>query len=328
MTTGHGSARGGLDHPALFYRGASELVAYLVPFIEEGLVAGEPVLAALPPASLAALRSHLGSDDIPGLRLADMSVAGRNPGRILPMVLHAFVQEAGERRARIIGEPIWPDRTDMEYPACFEHEMLINLALAERDVTVLCPYDLDRLQPRRAADAELTHPTLVDASGVVRPSPRYPHARELDVLFERPLGKPPAGASSLAFDREGLRDVRALVADLGMAAGNLAMLQLAVSEVATNAIEHGGGSGVLRVWREPDHVVCEVESAERFGNALGGRLLASPSSIGGRGLLLVNQVCDLVRLHTGADGTLIRLWLPVAEADSDEPASTSPDHPV
>ncbi|MYS32107.1 sensor histidine kinase, partial [Streptomyces sp. SID7804] len=31
---------------------------------------------------------------------------------------------------------------------------------------------------------------------------------------------------------------------------------------------------------------------------------------GGRGLLLVNLIADLVRVHTGDDGTTIRCWFP------------------
>ncbi|MBB5869977.1 anti-sigma regulatory factor (Ser/Thr protein kinase) [Allocatelliglobosispora scoriae] len=311
--------RGTLDHPALFYRGRDALVASLIPFIKAGLAEGEPVLAALPPANLAALRLAMGPEEIPGLRFADMSVAGRNPGRILPLVLDAFVQEAGDRRARIIGEPIWADRTDLEYPACFEHEMLINLALTGQDVTVLCPYDLDSLQPDRIADAELTHPTLLDARGVVRRSARYPHDDEASLLFDQQLPKPPAVAISLAFDGDGLREVRRLITDLGIAADNLAMLQIAVSELSINAIEHGGGSGVLRVWREESYVVGEVESPRLLHNVLAGRLLADPHSLSGRGLLLLNGLCDLVRVQTGSDGTLIRFWLPVAGPDSVEP---------
>ena len=46
----------------------------------------------------------------------------------------AFVREHPGSRVRIVGEPIWAERTDEEYPACAEHEALINVALGESPV--------------------------------------------------------------------------------------------------------------------------------------------------------------------------------------------------
>jgi anti-sigma regulatory factor (Ser/Thr protein kinase) len=37
---------------------------------------------------------------------------------------------------------------------------------------------------------------------------------------------------------------------------------LAVGEIATNSIRHGGGSGVLRIWADDGHVVCEVRDGD------------------------------------------------------------------
>ena len=64
-----------------------------------------------------------------------MAEAGRNPGRILPAVLHAFADDHPRARVRIVGEPVWAGRTPVEYPACAQHEALINGSLAGRDVT-------------------------------------------------------------------------------------------------------------------------------------------------------------------------------------------------
>ncbi|OXM59002.1 MEDS domain-containing protein, partial [Amycolatopsis vastitatis] len=90
------------------------------------------------------------------VRLLDMTAAGRNPGRIIPGVLRAFADTHAEQAVRIIGEPIWPARTDDEYPACVQHEALINHAFTGRDVTILCPYDTQNLAPEVLADAEAT----------------------------------------------------------------------------------------------------------------------------------------------------------------------------
>jgi two-component sensor histidine kinase len=83
-----------------------------------------------------------------------------------------------------------------------------------------------------------------------------------------------------------------------------------VNELASNAIRHGGGAGVLRIWPEPPNwLACEVGSAGRIGNPLSGRMPVRISDDHGRGLLLVNLLADLVRMHTGPAGTTVRMYL-------------------
>ena len=60
----------------------------------------------------------------------------------------------------MIGEPVWPSRSEVEYPACVQHEALINRAFTGRDITVVCPYDVAQLDPDVIADARRTHPVL------------------------------------------------------------------------------------------------------------------------------------------------------------------------
>jgi len=159
-------------HPALFYRDTKEYLAGTVPFLLDGLAKGEPVAVAVPAGNLELLRAELG-DRVADVHCLDMEQAGRNPGRIIPRVLRAFADShSGADRVRIIGEPVWPGRSDAEYPACVQHEALINLAFAGRDVTILCPYDAGRLDDAVLADAHATHPVVVDG-GRERASTSY-----------------------------------------------------------------------------------------------------------------------------------------------------------
>ncbi|MFF8943316.1 anti-sigma factor RsbA family regulatory protein [Streptomyces sp. NPDC014864] len=154
---------GAFVHPALFYRSEREYLDGTVPFVRAGLESGEPVAVAVPGERLRLIEAELGADAA-GVRLLDMREAGRNPGRILPGVLHAFAdaQRPG-RRVRIIGEPVWAGRTPDEYPACAQHEALINLAFRGREATILCPYDAVRLDEPALADAHATHPVVIPA---------------------------------------------------------------------------------------------------------------------------------------------------------------------
>ncbi|MFJ8748798.1 MEDS domain-containing protein [Streptomyces sp. NPDC102441] len=68
----------------------------------------------------------------------------------------------------LLGEPAAaPDRTAAEYPACVQHEALINAVFRSRDVTIVCPYDAARLDAARLdaavlAEAYATYPLVVD----------------------------------------------------------------------------------------------------------------------------------------------------------------------
>lgn len=305
------SARIPLQHEALVYRTPDELLAATVPFVRAGLGAGEPVLVAVPPASMEPIRSALG-DAAGHVRFVDMAEAGRNPGRIIPAVLHAFVSQHAPRRVRIIGEPIWAGRTAAEYPACVQHEALVNLAFADAAAAILCPYDARRLTDAALADAERTHPVIV-AGDDRRSSTAYAAPQTVVAEFNWPLAEPAAPPATLIFDADDLPAVRRFVADhagrAGLAASRIADLEVAVNEVATNTVVHGGGPGTLRVWRERSGLVCEICDPGRLADPLAGRIPPDPDSEHGRGLLLVNYMCDLVRIHTDRMGTTVRMHM-------------------
>jgi len=212
---------------------------------------------------------------------------------------------------RIVGEPIWAGRTATEYPACVQHEALINAAFQGRPVTILCPYDTRRLAPQAVADAYATHPVVVDAgSGHEEESGRYDfeavHAR-----YNAPLPSAP-DVPAHAFVSDVLGEIRHFAADaaarFGLERPRLDDLALAVAELSTNSVVHGGGSGLLRVWAEDGHVVCEVRDRGHLTDLLAGRRPPSRDQHGGRGLLMVNLVADLVRVHTGPQGSTVRCW--------------------
>jgi anti-sigma regulatory factor (Ser/Thr protein kinase) len=295
-------------HPALFYQGPWEYLSETIPFIREGLARDEPVAVAVPRTRLELLREALG-DLGARVRLVDMNVAGRNPGRIIAEVLRAAVDAHPGRHVRVIGEPIWPERSDLEYPACVQHEALINLAFAGRSATILCPYDVANLDPALIADAAVTHPTLIQ-SGTSWPSPAY--APEGMVAEHNCALPEPAGATVIPFDAAHLRRARhssvAYAEQAGLAAERVDDVLLAVGEMAANSLRHGGGSGVLRLWTDAGHVVCEVADSGVIDDPLVGRRPAAPGQLNGRGLLMVNHLADLVRMHTTPEGTVVRAY--------------------
>ncbi|GAB2842604.1 anti-sigma factor RsbA family regulatory protein [Streptomyces deserti] len=298
-------------HPALFYRDQDEYLDGTVTFVRDGLKAGDPVAVAVPGENLRLIRDALG-EDAGAVRLLDMREAGRNPGRIIPGVLRAFADaQPSGRRVRIIGEPIWAGRSDTEYPACVQHEALINAAFQGREATILCPYDVRRLPEQVLADAYATHPTVIptgardeQGSGAYAPD-------DIVARYNQPLPLVP-DALTFPFDSDSLSQARHVAtgegARLGLAGVKLEDLAIVAAELTTNSVVHGGGSGTLRVWPEDGYVVCEVRDRGRLADPLVGRRPVPRDQRGGRGLLLVNLVADLVRIHTGDDGTTVRCW--------------------
>jgi anti-sigma regulatory factor (Ser/Thr protein kinase) len=240
-----------------------------------------------------------------------MAVAGRNPGRIIHRVLLAALDRRPDRRTHLVGEPIWPDRSDLEYPACAAHEALINQALPDRDARILCPYDTAGLTATVLADARRTHPVLVD-NGLARHSPEYdPEAAE---RFNRPLPEPPPEAATMSFRRtDELAPLRTFVTRRATAAGlvprRVDELVIAVNELATNTLEHTGNGGNVAVWTEPGVLVVQVRDTGHITDRLAGRTLPARLDERGRGLFLVNMICDLVRLRTTPAGTTLRLHM-------------------
>ncbi|MFF0849929.1 anti-sigma factor RsbA family regulatory protein [Streptomyces sp. NPDC003280] len=310
------AAPGPFENPALLYTDTEQYLGGVVPFVRGALAAGEPVAVAVPGEKLRLIRDALGAD-AGAVRCLDMREAGRNPGRIIPGVLHAFADgRPPGRRVRIVGESVWADRSAAEYPACAQHKALVNAAFRGREVTVLSPYDSARLSERALADAHANHPVVIPP-GATEPRPSETYDPEGVVArYNRPLPLPPVpgpAVLALAYGGGALSRARRLVAEhgrrLGLTGLRLEDLSLITSELTTNSVVHGGGTGALTMWAEDGHVLLEVRDRGRLTDPLAGRRPAVRGRGGGRGLLLVNLLADLVRTHTARSGTTIRAYL-------------------
>jgi anti-sigma regulatory factor (Ser/Thr protein kinase) len=297
-------------HQALLYRSDQEYLVGTLAFLREGLAAGEPVLAAAPWPRLAMIRDELGRE-ARRVRFIDMAMAGRNPGWIIPGILRMFADGYLHSGTRVwmLSEGTWPGRSAMEYPACIQHEALVNLAFAGRPATVLCPYDAARFSPAILADAATTHPWLVDAKGE-RLSRAYAPERILRT-YNLPMESPP-DTPTLDFHLGNVASARAFAGTLavrsGLPAGRVSDLELAIGELAANSIRYGGGRGTIGVWTSDGHIICEIRDGGHLTDPLAGRRPVDLTMDGGRGLLLANQLADLVRIHSTPRGTTVRLF--------------------
>jgi anti-sigma regulatory factor (Ser/Thr protein kinase) len=299
-----------LRHIALLYTDAAEYFSTLSAFVLAGVAAGENVMVAIPEPKAAQLHRLLPPADASSVTFADMAELGRNPARIMPAI-EAFLGQPAGRPARYVGEPIWPGRTGAEIGEATLHEALINSALRGSNVTVLCPYDVTDLPAQVVADARSTHPVLIE-DGRQTPSASYAGPGQLPAGCPRPLPLPPSDAASLSYDLD-LRPVRELVsiraAQAGIDADRVGDMVLAVNEVAANTLRHTGASGTVRVWLADHELICELQDEGRITDPLAGRRLPAQDRPGGKGLWMVNQVCDLVELRSTSAGTVVRLHM-------------------
>lgn len=290
-----------------------------LPFIREGLRADEPVMVVVPQEKIDWLIAELG-DDAGWVEFADMDVVGRNPARLIGL-WRSFTQVHSHARAlRGIGEPATATRDAEELDECRRHEALLNLAFDDdRDFWLLCPYDTTALPGATVDSARTTHPVVCE-HGKAGTSDAF--AKPAATLAG-PLARVPDHAATLEFGDGGLRAVRSFTERealaRGMAPSQVGDLVFAAGELAANSVRHGGGAGRASVWRDGESIVLEVRDSGVVADPLVGRLQPRVDQVAGRGMWLVNQLCDLVQVRSGARGTTVRVHLAAAARRAEAP---------
>lgn len=313
---GDASTGGGLlTHQALLYGSEEEFLAVTVPFIHEGLERDEPIQIATTDRNSDWLRAALGGD-AGRVTWRASSRCYRHPVRALAAMYRTTHRaHPNGRGLRIIREPWWTARTTPEAKAWIRHESLVNSALADAPVALMCTYDTTAIDHDVQTGVARTHPELVEC-GQPRPSPVYVDPAAFNTeCNSSPLPELPPPNLWLKFSRaEQLATLRDFVSShasqIGADTRSVAPFVQAVDEVATNAIEHGGGSGVLQLWTGHQTLLCEVSDAGAgLRDPLAGQLPRPPGQVGGCGLWLARQFSDLLELHSDPAGTTVRLHL-------------------
>jgi anti-sigma regulatory factor (Ser/Thr protein kinase) len=123
-------------------------------------------------------------------------------------------------------------------------------------------------------------------------------------------------ATELEFTIDHLGSLRSAVTTAAQSASlqaeRTADLVLAVNELATNSICHGGGHGTLRMWREEGALLCEVRDRGEIpeGALRHDAERPDPDAMSGRGLWLVDQLCDAVQIVSSPGaGSAVRVHM-------------------
>lgn len=338
-----------LQHVALRYRSVRDLVEAALPYLHEGLRAGEAVVVIAPPPRTALLTEHLGERLAAGVEFLDAVTWFQSP-----MVALANYYERTQRdwwprgRLRLLAEPLWAGRTPLEIWEWKRHEAILNVAFAGTPSTIMCAYDVMALPGHILADAARTHPEIVDpgeplhggsgfsldpagppapAPGALArpgdvnplltpfPSERFVDPRDFyDECNARPLAPPPVTAARRRFAAGELPGLRAFLEDeaeqYGLPHDKSLPFVLAVNEVATNVIRQGGGVGTVWLWAEDDELICDVGDPGRtLEDRFLGYLRPRPDDEGNDTMWAVRRLCHIVEIRSGAGGTVVRIHL-------------------
>ncbi|GGQ65921.1 sensor histidine kinase [Streptomyces asoensis] len=306
-----GPTKPGFRHELYPYRGDAQFLSGTLDYIHEALEGGEAVVVAVPEDKVSLLRGELA--DEPAVTFVDTTTPGPNPGRLVGAWV-AWMKEHGEgdRPVRGIGETAWREARSVAHLSELRyHEWLLNRAFARSSArSMLCPYDAADEDEEALRYLSRCHPLIRQDGHYVRnegylSAPDYP----FDVLLA-----PCDPFQELTYTHGDLAAIRSKVAqcasDAGVTEEQQRKLAVAVTEIATNSIRHGGGSGTLRTWTQEQEsaFVCEFRDAGYIPDPMAGRTRPTADQIGGRGLWLAHQLCDLVEIRSSQDkGTVIRL---------------------
>ena len=296
-----------LRHNALVYGTPDEYVARAVPFLREGLEAGEGAIVANTRPGLAAMREALGQDAV-HVTFVDVSSAYTRPARTLA-AYHEVYAEQLRRTAtlRAVADvQIGPDPGEWEM--WMGYEAILNRSFGHLPAWVWCTYNANGLPDPVLEGVWRTHPEVL-AGDALHASHRY---EDPEHLLRRIAAKPAplTGLRSIAFgqDIEQFRErlARELTAEKLTQERVLDGL-LAATEVANNAIEHGRGVEEVRVGRADGRIVCEiVDRGDGFDDPGAGYL--APRAGVGSGLWVARQLTWLIEFFRSPGGFTARIW--------------------
>ncbi|SDS73600.1 anti-sigma factor RsbA family regulatory protein [Actinopolymorpha singaporensis] len=310
MSVGEVDGFNGHFHEAGFYASDAEFRALIVPFVAEGIAAGEPVVIGYDKRKADLLRSWL-DDPSTVTFIADRSLYA-TPARAIATYRGMFERHvaAGAPRIRIAGDVPHPGNGG-RFEGWDRYEFAVNSVWEEFPVRSLCLYDARTVSEQVRNVVERAHPHVVTAAGVHGVNSRYEgHGTRSDL----PVTADPLEASTPAVELTNpsaaeARQTLEKIARRRVDDHTLEDLLLGISEAVANARLHGVPPTTVRIWATDSRVVVRVQDRGKGPvDPLAGLVPSANTTFGtGLGLWMTHLLDIDATLIPTADGFSLRL---------------------
>ncbi|GAA2760809.1 anti-sigma factor RsbA family regulatory protein [Actinopolymorpha rutila] len=310
MRAGAAKGSAGYFHEAGFYASDAEFRAMIVPFVEEGLIAGEPVVLCYDERRSDLLRSWLGEPS------AVTFVTGNGlyatPARAIAAYQGLIERHlaAGAPQVRLTGSVPHPGNGG-RFEGWDRYEFALNTVWAGLPAHSLCMYDAATVPGRVRDVVERAHPHVLTGAGEHRTNSRY-EGHAANPHLPVPADPLEASAPTVELSNPSAAEARHAMERTGRGRVNdraLDELLLGISEGVTNARLHGVPPILVHIWATRDRLVATVQDQGHGPTDLLAGLVPMSKTVFGTGLgLWATHLLDIdAALIFAADSFSLRL---------------------
>ncbi|MCE6997693.1 sensor histidine kinase [Saccharothrix sp. S26] len=306
MRTGAAYGHVGYFHETAFYGSDDDYRSVVVPFVDEGVAACEPVVVACRDANERLIRDAVA--DPSGVVFLPGGDQYDRPTEAILGYRKLFAEYAGAAQIRVVGDVPHPG-VGAAWDWWARYEAAVNEVFDEYPLWGLCPYDLRTTPARVLADVVRTHPWTAGTDGSHLPNARYRSSWALPssgpTAYE--AGRPVVELTDPT-PAQARRAVTAACGGARLGRDEVDDIVYAASEAVTNAHSHGRPPVRLRAWTGPAHVLVAVtDRGEGPTSPLAGLVPTDRTATAGVGLWLTHRTCRDVTMSRDAEGYTIRL---------------------
>jgi anti-sigma regulatory factor (Ser/Thr protein kinase) len=294
-------------HASGLFDSDEEFLRIVLPFLAEGVDAGEPVAVALTADNENLVREVLGDR----VTYIDAHTQYDRPAGTIRRSRELFGEHvaAGATRIRMAGD-VPADRVSGAWDWWARYEAAVNDLYNEFPVWAICVYDTRTTSEPVLAEVRRTHPYVALADGHTA-NPAFENPRtfleQRRSGWRNPMELTPVTIELRDPDAAAVRHaIRTVAADL--TPDELNGLLLGASEVLTNALLYGRPPVTVQVWATPRRVVLVVrDQGPGPADPYVGLRPVPGAPVGGMGLWLAHQLCAYVDMAREPDGFTVRL---------------------